>query len=494
MQDLFGADLGRLTALDSITVVVSNSFAMHGKHVRVGQPSGVEEKLNIMSELGTKLANLSDADRVRLYRDLVDRFGESSPRSVQELVLVYEKASGVDPGALLRVARSRLPAHERPTRFIATDSLPRTPHGKLDRRGLPGLVRVEQPSADQDIEAGADDVMSSAIATFSQVLGTATVGPDSNFFELGGHSLLAVECILAFEKKTGERISITEFLNHPTPRGIAAVLKEHSRKTYDYIYPVSKNRSGVPVFVFSSSKLAYALKPRKEDWTVYGVQLRWRDENDREIHYRSMEELAGHIAAEIRQICGEREFVLAGSSFSAMVALEVARQLQADGFEPKLLVLIDPSLFPKLRTWLELDLQSRGQLKEGQNPYVRWLLFNNPLRAQFWRRLVGSVSKRRGIVTGSAGSPDTRKQSRGYEDTRAAALRRDYRPLTYKGPAALLAGAETSWLVCKDWRPLLGKSCMLHLVDADHGGILRDPVMSDVVVPIVIAEADSALG
>lgn len=456
-----------------------------------------------MNELTEKLERLDDAARARLYRELRGQPGAASA-PVQELVLVYEKSAGVDPEALQQTALSRLPEQERPTRFIAADTLPRTPHGKLDRRALPGLIRKASPATDEP-DAGdaiAGDVMSSAIATFKRVLGTDSIGPDSNFFELGGHSLLAVECALEFEKMSGERISITQFLNHPTPRGIAALLKQKngrpfdhiyqpSETSFDFIYPVSENRSGLPVLVFSSSRLAYALKPRRSDWTIYGVQFRWRDENDEEIHYRNLEDMAERIAAEIRQLCGDGEFVLAGSSFSAMMAFEVARQLRDSGAEPKTTILIEPSLRPGLRTWLELDLESFGQLKKGSNPYVRWLLVNNPLRAQFWRRLAGAASKRHGGMTQDAMPTGAPSKSRTYEFARATAMRHTYKPAKYAGPSVLLAGADSAWLVCRDWQARLGENCSLHILETDHDGILRNPFMSEVVVPILMEEVDS---
>jgi acyl carrier protein len=447
--------------------------------------------MNIMSELSDKLERLSDEDRVRLYRELLERSGETPPPSVQELVLVYEEGSDATPEALRAIAASRLPEHERPTRFIAAGSLPRTPHGKLDRRGLPGLVRREHTTP-QQIDAnqiGAGDVMSSAVATFSKVLGSNDIGPDSNFFELGGHSLLAVDCILEFEESTGERISITEFLNHPTPRGIAALLSEQSAHQYDHIYPVSEHAFGLPVFVFSSARLAYALKPRQEDWSIYGVQFRWRDKDDREIHYGSVQEMAKHIAAEIRHLCGGDEFLLVGSSFSAMVAYEVATHLRSDGIEPKLTILIEPSLLHTRRSWFELDLDSTGQFRQGKNPYLRWALLNNPLRAQFWRRLAEESSKRKEGTPSDSGSPGASIESRAYEVARAKRLRRHYKPSNFVGASVLLAGSDSSWLVCRDWRSRLGQDCSVHILDTDHDGILRDPFMSDVVIPIIIREA-----
>ncbi len=448
-----------------------------------------------MSELSDKLEHLSDADRVRLFRELLERSGETPPPSVKELVLVYEAGSGATPEALRAVA-AQLPEHERPTRFIATDSLPKTAHGKLDRRGLPGLVRREQPAADAhdgDVQTGASDVMSSAIATFSKILGDGGVGPDSNFFELGGHSLLAVDCILEFEESTGERISITEFLNHPTPRGIAALLNEQSQRSYEHIYPVSGDTSGLPVFVFSSALLAYALKPQRDDWSIYGVQFRWRDEKDREIVYDSVQHMAKFMADEIRDLCGDGKFLLIGSSFSAMVAFEVARHLQATGHEPALTILIEPSLLHGRRAWFEFDLHKAGELKQGQNPYLKWLLVNNPLRPRFWRRLADLSSKRREAAPSDGTSAGTREDFDAYEFARTKALRLSYTPTDYLGPSTLIACLDNAWLISRDWQSRLNEACTTHILDTDHRGILRDPFMSKSVVPVVIEEAEKSL-
>jgi thioesterase domain-containing protein/acyl carrier protein len=459
-----------------------------------------------MSDLSEKLARLDDPARACLYRELRERTGKPAA-PVKELVLVYEKASGTDPGALQDTAVSQLPEQERPSRFIAANELPRTPNGKLDRRSLPGLIRIDAPAADQPAagDAGESDVMSAAIAVFQRVLDTDSIGPDANFFEHGGHSLLAVECVLELEKVCGKRISITRFLNHPTPRGITSLLDGESsrpfeqlyrpsKQSFDFIYRVSENRSGLPVFVFSSSRLAYALKPRKSDWTIYGVQFRWRDENNQEILYRSVEDMAEQIAAEIRALCADGEFVLAGCSFAAMVTFEVARQLRDGGTEPSNTILIEPSLSPGLRTWLELDLNRFGQLKQGSNPYLRWLLANNPLRAHFWRRLAGVALRRQGAATQDTGSPAVISKSRGYEFARASALRRTYKPSNYAGPSVLLAGADTAWLVCREWQARLGDNFSVHILDTDHDGILRNPFMSEAVVPILVAEVDARTG
>ena len=55
----------------------------------------------------------------------------------------------------------------------------------------------------------------------------------------------------------------------------------------------------------------------------------------------------------------------------------------------------------------------------------------------------------------------------------------------------LLAGADSAWLVCREWQERLGAGCSLHILETDHDGILRNPFMSEVVVPILVEEVES---
>ena len=454
-----------------------------------------------MSELSSKLSRLTDLDRVRLYRDLLDRRGETSPRSVRELVLVYQNDAAVSLNELREVVASRLPTHERPTRFVATDKLPRTRHGKIDRRGIPGLVRTEYNELAAP-DAGDDINLTAAVEAFRHVLGTVAVGPDTNFFELGGHSLLVVEFILKFGEATGTRINITQFLNHPTPRGVALLVSQESQHSLQYIYPVSDRQIGLPIFVFSANRLAYSLKSYRTDWAIYGIQMPWHNDDDKETHYRDLEAFASCIAAEIKQVCSGDDVILAGSSLPGVVAFEVARQLSASGKSPRLTFLIEPTFFYGVRTLIEVDLAEHGKLREGDNHILAWLVLNNPLGSTFWRRVYRyAESFRAKVLSGRTASQTlTHKQVKKKEVvtndatklSHLESLWRKYRPHKYSGPIVLVTG-EQGWRYRREWRKLFSDERAVHNLDARHMELLREPFISTKVMPVLSAEIESAM-
>jgi thioesterase domain-containing protein/acyl carrier protein len=445
------------------------------------------------NDLNAKLAQLSDTDRVELYRELLDQFGESSPQPVRDLLLVYEKRAAAGADAIRDIALNRLAEHERPTRFIATERMPRTQHGKLDRRGLPGLIRHEQPVRAQSTarDEYSDENLAAVIETFERVLGTSSIVPESNFFERGGHSLLAVECVLALEKRTGKRISINQLLNSPTARGVAAQLSKQDLQSPDYVHRVSENLEGMPVFVFSASRLAYALKRQKPDWTVYGVQLRWRNDRDEEIKYHGLEDMAGRIVNEISQVCSAGELVIVGNSFPGVVAFEVARQLQAAGREPKLTILIEPTSLYSFRALLEMDLQAQGMLKKGQNPYLGWLLANHPFGAKFWQRLLRFATRKQKTRKLGEESLVTAEERNSYTTLRYMDLWMNYNPPAYDGRTVLMISNETGSHSRRTWTSRLEKLTAVRDLAKGHTSIFTDPFMSEEVVPELIKEIDS---
>jgi acyl carrier protein len=107
-----------------------------------------------------------------------------------------------------------------PAAFVLLDALPRTSHGKLDRRELPAPDRAS--SAPEEAFVAARNSTEAALADlWSSVLGVSQIGMYDNFFELGGHSLLAAQLISRVREAFQVDVPLRRVFENPTVAGLA---------------------------------------------------------------------------------------------------------------------------------------------------------------------------------------------------------------------------------------------------------------------------------
>jgi amino acid adenylation domain-containing protein len=140
--------------------------------------------------------------------------------------VVLEQAGDEQLDELTRHVRDALPAYLVPSALVALETLPLTRNGKLDLRALPAPeITAEEP----DEPRTSTEV---AVAhVWRQVLGTESVGRDTDFFDLGGHSLKAARILSRIESELGVRLPMRSLFDHPTVAGIATEvdrLRDHT--------------------------------------------------------------------------------------------------------------------------------------------------------------------------------------------------------------------------------------------------------------------------
>ena len=117
----------------------------------------------------------------------------------------------------------RLPSYLCPSACMVLPELPRTDHGKVDRRRLPD-PEPERPAVRVGRVASPDSLEGRIAGLFSELLGLPSVGVDEDFFRLGGHSLLAMRAVVRARQTLGVELDLPALLQAATPARLAARL------------------------------------------------------------------------------------------------------------------------------------------------------------------------------------------------------------------------------------------------------------------------------
>jgi amino acid adenylation domain-containing protein len=122
---------------------------------------------------------------------------------------------------LRHYVRESLPDYMVPTAFVALDSLPRLPNGKVDRKALPA-PDADRPELGRPYVAprtATEDVLA---AIWRDVLGLERVGVHDDFFDAGGHSLLATRVVSRIADAFGVEVQLLTLFAAPTIESLAA--------------------------------------------------------------------------------------------------------------------------------------------------------------------------------------------------------------------------------------------------------------------------------
>ncbi len=169
-------------------------------------------------ELGEVEAALAKHPEVR-EAVVVVREDNPGVRRLVAYVTGEPRAPGVD--ALRAFLEERLPAHMVPSAFVALESLPLSPNGKVDRKALPSPDATHAELA-RPFVAPRDEVERTLAQVWAQVLGHERVGLHDDFFELGGDSILAIQ-IISRAAQAGLHVSVKQLFSHKTIARLAAV-------------------------------------------------------------------------------------------------------------------------------------------------------------------------------------------------------------------------------------------------------------------------------
>lgn len=184
------------------------------------------------------------------------------------------------------------------------------------------------------------------LGVFAEVLEIpdSNIGIETNLFDLGVSSIELLRMISAVNKalKPSKPATIASVLLNPTIRKLAASLEPFTAGTYKPAVTLQARGSGKPLWLVHPGVgevlIFFGLAKYITDRPVYALRSRGFDG---EPFFESLLECVSTYHAEIKRMQPEGPYAIAGYSYGATIAFEIAKIMKKHGDEIKFLGVID---------------------------------------------------------------------------------------------------------------------------------------------------------
>ncbi|MFD4291830.1 AMP-binding protein [Rhodococcus sp. NPDC058505] len=355
---------------------------------------------------------------------------------------------------LRRDLRAALPDWMIPAHLVLLPALPRNERGKVDRSALPG------PAPRPPVVPPAAGTETDLAALWAEILGVERVGRDDDFTALGGDSLQTQQMLTRAGERFGVALTSATLANHPTLHRFAGHLDAHAGGAGgSVLVPLSPTGTGTPVFaVAGAGSTALALLPlaRELDRPVYGLQAHGLE--GRGLPDWTVAAAARRYLREIRRVQPRGPYTLVGHSLGGVIAMEVARRLEAAEDTVHAVVCLDTLLGGPL------SVGGPNLPRTADTPPA--VAAAPPSRHDLWR------TRLRLVTAGLVPRPAQQQWDLFHEVGRRVALLHRLRP--WHGRVAVVMAEDNP--DDPAWWPIVAPNVVaVDRVPGDHVGMLRAP-------------------
>ncbi|RHX93800.1 hypothetical protein DLM76_12430 [Leptospira yasudae] len=271
----------------------------------------------------------------------------NSPRLIAYLIF-KNNAPPIDLNKIRSFLQEQLPHFMIPSLFIPIENLPYTPNMKLDRTQLPepdfnSLSITSDRSPKSKLEREVQKIM-------QELLNLKKIGVTENFFRIGGTSLTSIILLKRIKKELNIEIEIPTLFQFPTIEGIAKSIEKRRKKTklhvFDSLISLQPLGEGDPIFCvhpLDGQSLCFMdfaahFEGKRQ---IFGFQSPELSLKKNAISKNTVKSIAALYVRELKAIKPTGPYTLLGWSFGALIAFEIAVQLEMTGNKIDTIMIID---------------------------------------------------------------------------------------------------------------------------------------------------------
>ncbi|MBL6448219.1 amino acid adenylation domain-containing protein [Fulvivirga sp. 29W222] len=216
---------------------------------------------------------LFQADQVK-NAVLIKHTDESAPVATSETLVAFVIASDdVQDNAdlensIIDHVRRHLPEYMVPSRVMEVKEFPLLSNGKVDFKALVELLHQDKSA----IDAPTNDVESTILAIWKEILGDKAISITDTFHSIGGNSLGIMRLIGRLYKEFGIRISLNELFNNATIQKQAELI---NKATKDSLYVINKAEQKECYHTSSAQERMHYNYQMNPSSTSYNLPLAW---------------------------------------------------------------------------------------------------------------------------------------------------------------------------------------------------------------------------
>lgn len=371
------------------------------------------------------------------------------------------------------------PDHLVPSEIVVLAALPLTTNGKVDRAMLAARYRAAGQQVATVAPRDALEIL--LVQLCERVLDSGPVGVRDNFFERGGRSIQALAFVGAIERTFGAKIPLPMIAPPHRLEDVANLLRRGGAAPPEARLVELVAADGPPIFWIhpaGGSVLMYWELCRKlgPEWRSYGLQCLDSDRLARP-SAATLEGLAAEYITEVRRVCRDGPYNLAGWSMGGMIAFEMARQLRLAGAEVAFVGVIDagPSESAHDEAFADVDAADVLLMQAHHfEPEVLRQLEQQPAATRFARAI--ELAREHHVVPLDVTAEQLEQRAELFR--RNVLLHTRYRPQPYDGRVDLFRAADgisEAAPLRLGWDAVVRGPLQVHVVPGEHYSLPYEP-------------------